>query len=98
MLSSPYTHVLHKEEMSSSLIYDTLKHESIYRRDVKLPLHIGNTYQEILKQNFFLIILKTKFHKTKHNFEIPLVYKQNFNISLINKHNFKISLVGYSYL
>ena len=28
------------------------QHESIYRGDVKLPLHIGNTYQQILKENF----------------------------------------------
>jgi len=32
------------------------QHESIYRGDVKLPLHIGKTYQQILKplskQNF----------------------------------------------
>ena len=32
------------------------QHESIYRGDVKFPLHIGNTYQQILnpllKQNF----------------------------------------------
>ena len=48
----PYTRVSHKEKMSSSSIQDTLNHESIYRRDVKLPLHIGNIYQQILKQNF----------------------------------------------
>ena len=27
------------------------QHESIYRRDVMLPLHIGNRYQQILKEN-----------------------------------------------
>ena len=37
--------------MKSSKL-NTLQHESIYRGDVKLPLHIGNTYQQILKPLF----------------------------------------------
>ena len=38
---------------SQALLYvKYTQHESIYRGDVKLPLHIGNTYQQILKENF----------------------------------------------
>ena len=42
---------------SQALQYEKYtQHEFIYREDVKLPLHIGNTYQQILKPLF-----KTKF-------------------------------------
>ena len=43
------------------------QHESIYREDVKLPLHIGNTYQQNSETTF------------KINFELLEVNKINFD-------------------
>ena len=47
MLSSPYTRVPHKEEGEALLYVKYTQHESIYKGDVKIPLHLGNIYQQI---------------------------------------------------
>ena len=46
------THVYHIKKVVKLLNIRYTQHESIYRRDVKLPLHIGNTYQNIFNTNF----------------------------------------------
>ena len=46
MLSSP-AHVYHIKKRGQAPQYvKYTQHESIYRGEVKLPLHIGNAYQQ----------------------------------------------------
>ena len=54
---APPTHVYYKKKRGQAPKLRYTQHEYIYRGDVKLPLHIGNIYQQILKpllkQNFW---------------------------------------------
>ena len=55
--------------------------ESVYRGDVKLPLHISNMFQT----NFEIFFWNKFFNKT--NFDIPLVGgKTNVDIPIVGKH------------
>ena len=47
---APPTHVQDIPKRGQSLQYEKYtQHESIYREDIKLPLYISNTYQNIKK-------------------------------------------------
>ena len=61
----PPTHVYHIKMRGQALQYvNYTQYESIYREDVKLPLHIDKTYQQILKPvfktNFWNFLKSTK--------------------------------------
>ena len=46
---APTIHVYYIPKRGQSLQYEKYtQHESIYREDVKIPLHISNTYQNII--------------------------------------------------
>ena len=52
MLSSPYTRVPYKKKGQAVIYIKYTHHESIYRGDVKLLLHISNTYQTHFEKKF----------------------------------------------
>ena len=58
----------HIKKRGQTLLYvKYTQHESIYGRDVKIPLHISNIFQT----NFENLLKNKIFNKT--NFDIPLV-------------------------
>ena len=58
------THVYHIKKRGQVPQYvEHTQYESIYRGDVKLALHISNTYQQIFKKNWYPFF-KTKFEIT----------------------------------
>ena len=48
----PYTRVHIKKRGQAPQYVKYTQHESLYRGDLKLPLHIGNTYQTNFENNF----------------------------------------------
>ena len=53
MISSP-THVYHIKKRGQALQYAKYtQHESIYKGDIKLPLHTSNTYQTNFEKQFW---------------------------------------------
>ena len=55
--------------MSSSSMWDTLNMNLIYREDVKLPLHISNTYQNILKSLLKQIFKVSRSQQNKFGYQ-----------------------------
>ena len=45
---APTTYVYYIQKKGQSVQYGYTQHESIYREDIKLPLHISNTNQNIM--------------------------------------------------
>ena len=80
--------------MKRGQVPQNTQHESIYRRDVKLPLHIGNIYQTNLK--IFWNHFKTNF-EISWSQQNELWYQRNqivvdkikqMLVPLINKQKF----------
>ena len=71
----PHTRVAYKEKRSSYFYIKYTEHESIYRGDVKLPLHISNTYQTNFKK-----ILKSLL---KQILKFLVVNKMNYDTNEI---------------
>ena len=83
---APPTHVYHIKKRCKLLNTRYTQYESICRRDVKLSLHIGNTYQKIFNFSYSKIFFKGIRALVKQsNFKIPIV-KKIMLIPIVNKH------------
>ena len=102
MWSSYYTRVLHTEEMVNHFNMKYTQHESIYREDVKLPLHISNTNQNITIPTEKYINLgwryTSKYHDTNLWYQLKInktfwryQSKVNKNFKILKDTNVKIS-------